>query len=282
MEELLVKLGERIDPELRYRVIGSGISRSLDRYARRYSAAALPLVVAVSALASLYARLVLGAGLPVCVVFAAGVAGSALTIAVAAFVGVPLAAYSMRASKLDPRFLLFATALALRLYSGLGMGESFVRMYEEDREELPEFRVELEYIASRVRAGESPEKVLADAAKVTPSRYLKGLFSSLSGAFKTGVGLRESLEAYVSEFLMMVEVAADEVSQSLGSLLELFIAFSIMMPVVMGVAGLLLALYPVAGLSADTIIFITTFVVVPAVSASIAVLSDMIVSRVRM
>jgi flagellar protein FlaJ len=281
MEELLVKLGERIDPELRYKVIGSGIARSLDRYARRYSMVALPLVVVIPVLAFLHARFVLGASLPVCAAFAAGVAGSALTIAVAAFVGVPLAAYNMRASKLDPRFLLFATALALRLYSGLGIGESFVRMYEEDREELPEFRVELEYIASRIRAGESPERVLADAAKVTPSRYLKGLFSSLSGAFRTGVGLRESLEAYVNEFLMTVEVAADEVSQLLGGLLEVFIAFSIMMPVVMGVAALLLAVYPVAGLSADTILFVTTFVAVPAVSASVAVLSDMIVSRVR-
>ena len=207
------------------------------------------------------------------------VSGWALGLAVALLI--PQLLYRNRVARLEPRFPLLASSIAARLYAGMTVSQALLDVYERDLQDLPEFRVELEYIASGLRAGVETWRVLDEAARITPSPSLRGLLASLAAASKTGAGVDQIVDAMLREYLFNVEGQVDRVVSSLGALLEFFVAASVMLPVAIGVTGLLLLFQPVAGLSFNLILFVTTFIAVPAVAAAVIIIADSTVSRVR-
>ncbi|BEP17877.1 hypothetical protein PYJP_12290 [Pyrofollis japonicus] len=282
MREMLKRLGQSINPDLEYHVLGSGISSSLDKYTAWYLLVFLLLVLLVPSMvaALLYAR---GFPLLVSIVVGIGLAVSTALIGIALYVMIPALIYQSRGSKLEPRFLSLASALSTRILAGSGIAEAFIQVWREEREELKEFSIELEYISSMIKAGVPVDEALSRAAKVSPSPSVKSLLGSLAAAARTGSNVEEIINTIVSEYIHTTESYVENLSSSLGALLEIFVAFGAMLPVAIGVVALLFAIQPPRTplLSFDNILFISTFIVVPATSAAIAVLADSMVTRIR-
>ena len=276
-ERLLLTL----NPELERHVLGSGLSDSLRRYSLLALAAAAAASAATGLLGLLYATRS-GVGMPWALLglLLGWAAGFSLSLAVA--IQLPRMLYNSRGSMLEPRFPLFAAGLASRLAAGSTLSAAFMDMYERELRDLPEFRIELEYIVSGLRAGLEPSLVLERAAWLTPSTSLRSLLAALAVSAKSGSGLSEVVDALVREYLFNVEGQVDRVVSGLGALLEMFVAASVMLPVALGVVGLLLAFQPLPGLSFNSLAFLVTFIVTPIVAAATIVLADSIVSKVRL
>ena len=283
MKESLKRLGISLNPDLEYQVLGSGVAKSLDEYTGSFLALLLLLVAGIPSLLALYFYLVKRFPLPASLTLGAGFAFSLGLIGLALYIMLPSMAYKGRAGKLEPRFLSFASALATRILAGSGIAAAFIDIWEREREELKEFNIELEYITSSIKAGIPLEKVLGEAAKITPSPSLKSLLGGLAAAAKTGSSVEEVIETVVSEYLYASESYVENLSSSLGALLEIFVAIGAMLPVAVGVVALLFAIQPPRTplLSFDNILFLSTFILIPATSAAIAVMADSMVSRVR-
>ncbi len=285
---LLVEPGSRLarlllalNPGLAREVMGSGLAGSLEGYASTVglllaaAAAAAGLGVGVYAYAS-------GASPAEALVASALAVVAAASLVLAVAIELPRVAYRNRGAVLEPRFPLFAAGLAARLAAGSTLSGALLDMYERELGDLPEFRVELEYIASGLRAGFEPSAVLEGAAWLTPSPSLRGLFASLASASRAGTGLADVVDSLVREYLFNVEGQVDRVVNSLGALLELFVAASVMVPVALGVLGLLLMFQPLPMLSFRAVAFLVTFILTPMVAAATIVIADSIVSKVRL
>lgn len=271
-----------LNPQVEVQVIGSGLSRSLRRYAS-IGLLALVLVDAFVAVAAYLASyLVLRAPQPVSLVAAVLASLSATALVLAVLVSLPRLAYSSRGSRLEPRFPLLASSLATRLLAGSGLSAAVLGVAEEEAEELREFRVELEYLRSAIRVGVPIDRVLEEAARITPSVSLRSLFSALAVAARTGAGIEDIVDTVLHEYLFNVEMEIDRVTAGLGAYMEIFVAASVMLPIAIGVVGLLLVFSPIPGLSFNTLLFLTTFILTPMTAAGIIVLSDSLVSRVRL
>ncbi|HID40814.1 MAG TPA: hypothetical protein EYP33_01515 [Pyrodictium sp.] len=279
--EALARLGERFNPDLRYHVVGSGLSSSLERYTLAYLAVMAIVVssVAMTAWIALYLRL--GVQPVIASIAALGAAFVSFVLMLALYIAIPAVAYRNRGGRLEPRFLLFAEALATKLLAGAGLAESFMRLYEKELKELREFRIELEYIASGIKAGIPVETVLEEAARITPVYSLRRLLAGLSAAARTGTGVNEIVSSSIIEYLYGLEVEIEKLSSSLGAILEVFVAVSVMLPVAIGVVGLLLVFQPIPGLSFDSLLFLSTFILVPMMSAAVIAIVDSMVSRIR-
>jgi len=282
----LARLGEKLNPDLRYHVLGSGLSSSLERYTLAYL---IVMLVAVSAAAvSILVVAYIGLGLPILltVIVALGAAFTVFILMLALYISIPVLAYKNRGSRLEPRFLLFAEALATKLLAGAGLSEAFIMLYEKEAKELKEFLLEMEYIVSGIKSGIPVETVLEEAARITPAPSLRSLFTGLAAAARTGTGVREIITASVTEYLYSLEIEIEKLSNSLGAILEVFVASCVMLPVAIGVVGLLLAIsfqgaLVIPGLSIDMLLFLSTFIIIPMLSAAVIVIVDSMVSRVR-
>ncbi len=271
-----------LNPELERYVVGAGVSRSIDRYASRGLLAIIVAAAAAGVFTGFLVGFVMQMGAVYAVVAAILAAVSVSSAVLAVLISLPGTAYSSRGSRLEPRFPLFASALVTRLLAGMNLSSAVLEVAEEEADELKEFSIELEYLSSMLRAGMPPEKAFERAAWVTPSTSLRSLFSALATAAKTGAGIEEIVDAVLREYLFNVGTEIDRVSSSLGAYMELFVASSVMLPIAVGVVGLLLIFSPIPGIDFNTLLFLTTFVFVPMTAASILVLSDMTVSRVRL
>ncbi|OWJ55546.1 type II secretion system F family protein [Pyrodictium delaneyi] len=279
--EALERLGERFNPDLRYHVLGSGLSSSLERYTLAYLVVMVIVVSSVAMIVWIALYLRLGVQPVIASIAALGAAFASFVLMLALYIAIPVVAYKNRGGRLEPRFLLFAEALATKLLAGAGLAESFMRLYEKELKELREFRIELEYIASGIKAGMPVETVLEEAARITPVYSLRRLLAGLSAAARTGTGVNEIVLSSITEYLYGLEVEIEKLSSSLGAILEVFVAVSVMLPVAIGVVGLLLVFQPIPGLSFDSLLFLSTFILVPMMSAAVIVIVDSMVSRIR-
>ncbi len=271
-----------LNQEIEVQVLGSGISSSLERYASRSlialaAASAVPGIMGYVFFARLLAMpsmraLVASVLLSVTVFF--------LTLAF--IVAAPGLAYRSRGSRLEPRFPLLASSLATRLLSGSTLSGAVLGVAREDLGDIPEFGVEVEYLASAIKAGVPVDRAFEEAARITPSVSLRSLFSALAVASRTGAGVTDIVDAVLREYLFNVETEVDRVTSSLGAYMEMFVTASVMLPIAVGVVGLLLVFQSIPGLNFETIMFVTTFILTPMTAAGILVLSDSAVSRIRL
>jgi len=271
-----------LNPSLGDQVLGSGLSPSPSRYA---AAGLAVLVASVSLVAAAWllaaSRLLrLPAGVAAAGAILASVSVSMFVLAV--LTALPRIAYGSRGSRLEPRFPLLASSLATRLLAGSTLSGALLELAEREIADLEEFRVELEFVASSVRLGAPLDAVLEAAARITPSTSLKSLFSALAAAARTGAGVEDIIDTVLREYLFNVEMEIDRVTAGLGAYMEIFVAASVMLPIAIGVVGLLLVFNPIPGLDFNTLLFATTFILTPMTAAGIIVLADSLVSRIRL
>ncbi|NOZ88417.1 MAG: type II secretion system F family protein [Crenarchaeota archaeon] len=269
-----------MNPGLARETVGSGLAGSLEGYAAMVK---LLLLAAAGVAAPVVGVYVYASGATVIEALAASLlaAAAAAMLVIVAATQLPRVVYRNRGALLEPRFPLFAAGLAARLAAGSTLSGALLDMYDKELPDLPEFRVELEYIASGLRAGFEPAVVLEGAAWLTPSQSLRSLFASLAEASRTGTGLVDVVDNLVKEYLLNVESQVDRVVNGLGTLMEFFIALSVMVPVVLVVLGILLAAQPLPALSFKTAAFLAVFVATPVTAAVTIIVADMIVSKVR-
>jgi flagellar protein FlaJ len=272
----------RLNPLIEYQVLGSGLSKSIYKYA---STTLLLLVIATLSTSSLIAIFFKEYGAYVSTIAGLLAGITTFTSGLALVIAVPGTFYKNRGSTLEPRFPLFASALLSRLLSGSTLAYAILDMAERDLRDLPWFKIEMEYLSSMTKAGIDVHEALERAAHITPSPSLKRLFSSLAVASRTGSGVTEIVDTLLRDFLFAVETEIDRVTSSLAALLEFYVSLSVMLPVVVGVVGLLL-LFPLgrplpSWLNFNSMLFLATFILTPIVSALVIILSDSIISKVR-
>ncbi len=283
MRKLLRRMGLRLNPYLEYHVLGSGLASSLDSYTAVSSILITLVSVIPSLILALYLYSIKGFSATDSVLLGVVLTISLCTVGLTLYVALPGIAYKNRGSRLEPRFLSFASALATRILAGSSIALALIELWERERDELREFRIELEYVASAIRTGIPLDKALSEAAKITPSPSLKSLFGGLAAAARTGSGIEEVISTVISEYLYASESYLENLSSSLGALLEVFVAVGAMFPIAIGVVALLFAIQPsrIPLLSFDNILFVSTFIVIPVTSIAIMILADSIVSRIR-
>jgi len=62
---------------------------------------------------------------------------------------------------------------------------------------------------------------------------------------------------------------------------EIYVAISLLIPVLIGSLAMIFLIYPIGGISFEAIMFLSTFILIPVSSLVIAVLADVAVSRFR-
>jgi len=277
--DYVMKIGASLNPQLEAQVIGSGIASSFRRYATIIS---IILVAIPLALSLLIAVMMLPKyPLYVAVTSAAGSALIAVLLILALYISIPSLAAKNREDLLERRFLLLATMLASMIFSGVGIGEAFLKLGRNVPPELEPFRLELEYIASLLSTGRPVHEALESAARITPSQTLRSLFMGLAAAARTGTGVVEALDATVSEYLSVRETEVDRITNSLGALLEFYMTIAVMLPIGIGVVGLLLAIQPIKGLSFNLLLALTSFLLVPTAVVTVVILAESIASRIK-
>jgi flagellar protein FlaJ len=274
------RLGLALNPQLELQVIGGGVASSFHSYSLAFTIA---LIVAPSALAALTMVLLAIRGLPLTVVGVAGV-GVALIVFVltlALYISIPSLASSMRRDKLDRRFLLFATMLASRVYSGMGLAEALKSLARSLPPELKDYSLELSYATSLISVGKPLPDALEATARITPSPNLRSLLLGLAAASRTGTGIEEVLNANITEYLSVRETEIERVTSSLGALLEFYTAAAVMLPIALGVVGLLLLFQQISWLSFPLLLAVTTFILVPVTVIVVVIIADTLVARLK-
>jgi flagellar protein FlaJ len=85
------------------------------------------------------------------------------------------------------------------------------------------------------------------------------------------------VDRYVTRYSIRVERSVE----ALNMFMEVYVAVALLIPILVGSTAALLIIYPLAGISFEALMVLTTLILVPVSSAAIVVLADVIVSRVR-
>ncbi len=272
-----------LNPAFPMIVLGSGIARSFQGYCRGVELAGYAITAGVAIVYGFLAYFVLGAPLLFVVVSSLTVAlAIVLPLFLALAYGLPVAAYNSRGSRLEAKFLVFAMAVSTLLAGGAKVTEALMTVAREFREELAEFTIELDYVASNLGLGRNPDIVLEEAARLTPSISLKNLFSGLAKAVRTGTQPLTVVEEIVEIYLSNYELLIDKATTSLGAVFEAFVSIALLVPVILGIMGLLFAIFPLAGIGFEPMMSLVTFILVPIVSAAVIVVADTIMSKLRL
>jgi flagellar protein FlaJ len=189
--------------------------------------------------------------------------------------------YYTRGERMESRFHVFASILGALLSAGIQVEEAFRVMEKRYGRELGEFMKEISTINKLVSLNMPMRDVLQWVAKTTPSQTLSNLLYSLSETYKTGVEMAGVVWSELSAYLTDVGLKVDRAVTSIGGLIESFVTLAVLLPTLMGVLAMLAAFGPLLGLGFEAIIGITSLLVVPLVSAFVAIISDWIIGRVR-
>ncbi|MDT7867696.1 MAG: type II secretion system F family protein [Acidianus sp.] len=278
-QTLPCRLVIRMRPDLDNLVLGSGISQSLDRYC---DSVVMPLLVIVpAALVVAGFALALPHGLYMAVLVAALLAIMGFLLSLALSGVIPAFRFSSRSDAMEAKFHAFASTLALLLAGGREVHEALLGLYDY-RDELKEFSVEIDYLHKSLSLGGDPSKVLRRLSEITPSRSVKVLAESLAKAVETGSDplsvVRYQLETYINYYYSLV----DRVSATVGSLLEMFLAVGLILPILVTIAALLFAAYAVKGLSPMSLVTLAVFIILPIVSMMTVVLVDNQMSKLKL
>ncbi|MCS7128054.1 MAG: type II secretion system F family protein [Sulfolobales archaeon] len=261
-------------------VIGSKLSSSIDKYIRVVSSISLAATVA-GGLTSSYLLIVLTGD--VLISYMAGLAISIATFlaSIAFSIWIPAAKYSSRGSLLEAKMPIFLSHLSLLLASRIDVNRAFIEL-EGLLKDLRIFDVELLLINSLTSTGVPLSEALVAAAQVTPSPTMKELFLGLTSIAKAGGDpmplLNSMMESYVSRYNMRVERAVGD----LAIILEFYVAFSILLPIVLSSLALLFTIQPIHGLPFELLLFISVFVLAPIMLLSTMIMADAIVSKLRL
>lgn len=191
---------------------------------------------------------------------------------------------SSRATALETRLPILQSYIAVSSMVGRSHEDSILRLYERSR--ILGFEDELGLIAHlMVTKKMSLANAFHETSKATPSTGLKMFFDALSGLVAAGRGIVDYIESQFQSTVTELETRYRSAFESLGMLVEMFMAGVILMPIIL--LTIVIALFgggssffspPMDPLQ---LIGMGIFVGVPVTAAFIYVLVDSIVSRLR-
>jgi flagellar protein FlaJ len=262
-------------------VIGSGIG-SFERYVTISATLTLTAVLTTLILASALTYYLSG------LIHLSILSGLAISLGVvfplcyAASLSFVILKYKSRGTVMEAKFPLFTSITSLVFTSEKNISRVFEILNYNYGEILKDFRVELEMITSLIKLNYPVSEALARVAKVTPSPTLKEVLLSLSSSVLIGADPLESMKAITNKYLEKYALKVEKTVNELGAMLEIYLAIALLTPVVMGSLGALLVLSPLGGISFELVIFILSYVVVPASSLASMVLIDATISKVML
>lgn len=263
-------------------VVGSGLSSSLERY----TSTVFKLVCGVLASVFLLLLAVLHnlyypdvyLSTAVALLFSMSVV---LPTSIAISIALPKFMYSSRGSVVESKMPVLLSAMAFLSSAGLSLHEIVSSIGSFLGDDYRFFSIELDLARSYIRIGVPFEEALRRIASITPSQSFRELLLGLSSLSVVGgdIGsfVRSMFDRYVSRYELMIEKAVN----SLNVYMEVYVAVSLLVPVLAGSTAILFILSPVAGISFEAFMALITFIMIPVPSAVIIVLADTIVSRLR-
>lgn len=266
-------------PRLEDYVIGSGIG-SFDRYVSISSEASLVAMLMAFLLFSMFTYYSSGS-----VLFSlfSGTVVSLLVVLPLCYVvslGLIFLKYKSRRDVMEARFPLLISLMSLVTTSEKDLSRVFGILNRSYSEVLKDFRVELEMITSLIRLNYPINEALTRVAKITPSPTLREVLLGLSASVVIGAEPLELMSTVTNKYLEKYSLKVEKAVNELGVMLEIYLAIALLTPVVIGSLGTLLVLNPVGGISFELVVFILSYLVVPASSLASMILIDATVSKV--
>jgi len=197
-----------------------------------------------------------------------------------ASIGYVFLKYRSRRDVMEARFPLLISLMSLVTTSEKNISRVFEVLDRNYREVLKDFQVELDMITSLVKLNYPINEALARVAKITPSPTLREVLLGLSTSLIIGSEPLELMSTVTSKYLEKYTLKVERTVNELGIMLEIYLAIALLAPVVIGSLGTLLVLSPVGGISFELIVFILSYIVVPASSIASMILIDAVVSKV--
>jgi len=261
-------------------VIGSGISTSYESY---IEGASQVIFIALIVSATLI-FIALSRSIPLLRAIAVAVASAlfvALPLYMALAIYIPITLYKNRGEIVESKAIELLTALSLLVASG----QTFYRVLES----LPRilgrdykfFSIELDLVTSLLRVGTPIADALRRVAKVTPSPTLRELFLSLSSIIGVGGNIAQVFWSLTERYVTRYSIRIERSAESLNAYMEIYVAIALLIPSLIGSMAALALIAPIAGISFEALLTLTTLILVPVASIAIVVLADVVVSRVR-
>ncbi len=261
-------------------VIGSGIDTGFESYCRKGAASILIAMVAGSSLAFVAFSTIIPYIMAAVAAVAVGVA-VILPISLAAFIALPATMYSNRGAVLEAKFPAFALVLSLLLAAGASLSQAIETMYSRYLEDLKNFSIEIEMLRSMIRVGVPIDEALRKLSYITPSQTLKALFLDLAAATRIGGDLAESVSNAMRNYIDRYSIRVEKVVNDIGVIMEGYLSVCMLLPLLLGVLSILFMVAPSAGLTFESIMFMTVFIMIPIISAMTLVIVDSMVSKLR-
>lgn len=267
----------KFKPTLSDIVIGSGISASFEKYAR-ISSTLITIVMIITGLflpITLYRRLgdlavLLGFIAPVSIILPVGIA---LTIQI------PLIMFKNRGSILEAKFPLFIAILATLTSSGAPLYTVFKEL-ERRIDIVKPFALEIGLLNSLISLGYKTDEALLRVARITPSKSLRETLIALRPVSRIGGNpytvVSSVFKRYNDEYRLKVE----SVVNTLGMLMEIFVASALLIPITLVTMAILVSIIP--GSFSTQMLIIALILITSIASIAILIISDTVVSRMRL
>ncbi len=261
-------------------VIGSGISTSIERYLSTSS----KILLATSITTFTITLVMTSRALPLFISLTVSAVASlviAPSLSLAILIYLPMAMYRNRGEVLESKAITLLSALALLTASG----QSIYRVLEALPVVLGRaykvFSVELDLASSLIKVGVPVSEALKRVAHITPSNILRDLFLSLSSIISIGGNVAPVVQSLVERYVTRYGIRVERSVEELNIVMEVYVAITMLIPMIVNSTAAFLLIYPIAGLSFDAILVLTIPILMPIASVAIVTIADMIVSRVR-
>ena len=263
-------------------VLGSGISTSFDNYAKKSSAITFITMVLASYPLFDVTRLYLRLGITKSIFVALFVdIAIVLPLCLALYIFLPTVMYVNRGAVLEAKFPALALMLSLLLAAGTSLSRAIETLYSRYLDELKVFKVEITMLRSLIRVGVPVDEALRRVARITPSQTLKTLFLDLSATTRIGGDLASAVSNAMSNYIDRYGIRVEKTVNDIGILMESYLSICMLLPMLLGVLAVLFMVARVPGLSFETLMFVTVFILIPIVSIATLVLVDSMVSKLR-
>ncbi len=280
-EFLAYSIYRYIEPKLEIYIVGSGISPSINRYTYVSSLSMLISSITIFIVSFIYTLYVLSITIPIAIVVSTIFSIVAIFLVLAMTIAIPRVMYFNRSRILESKAILLLMAVSLLSASGLSIYSVFERIPNILGKNYKYFSIEIDRAIYMVRAGIPIDEVFSDIARITPSQILRELFSSLSSFSRVGGDLGRVVEGILMRYISRYELEIEKISNTLSIYAEIYVALSLLIPILMGFLAMLFLIYPVGGISFEAVIFLSTCIIIPISSLVIMILSDVAVSRFR-
>ncbi len=267
--------------ELELFVLGSKISPSFRKYAVRASITTTLGLIILSFLIGymVYYKLL---SLPLTLGFTALIIASVgVPLATALYISLPIFLYKNRGSTLDAKFPLLMFAVSLLVASGMSLTQVFTELEKYVRRDLKYYDFEVRTVNALVRTGVPLDEALRRVAKITPSPAVRELFVGLSSVARVGGNPASVVDVAFTQYFDKYAMRVEKTVGSLAVIMEVYMAFALILPTLIGTAAILFMVMPVPGMNLETLLFLSIFVLVPVISLAVVVIVDLMVSKLR-